>query len=182
MNIIDKNWKYGTVKAFANVPAELLDFKPGCRVQPAPYVGKSQSFYLINRYEPGENKYFPEGGFECRGDGSARYSFDLDQVVVYQDEKVKISKPAAAKQPKKKVVTEKAKPAAAPEKKVVTVKTVVSKKATKATAKKEEKPVAKKAQGETVKASVKVCGAPKKDGTPCQMKTDGGLCRHHKAK
>jgi hypothetical protein len=132
MQVIDKKWQYGTYKAFANVSEDLLDFTPGCRVQPAPYVGKSQAFYLINRYEPGENKFFPKGGFEVRGEMSGRYSFELDQVIVYKDGAVK-----AKATPKKA--------AAAPKEK-------------------------------------KVCGAPKKDGTPCQMKTDGGLCRHHKAK
>lgn len=134
MQVIDKNWKYGTYKAFADVTADLLDFTPGCRVQPAPFVGKAQSFYLIKRYEPGENKFFPNGGFECRGENSGRYSFELDQVIVFQNTATKSKGKAVAKK------------AVAP------------------------------------KAEKKVCGATKKDGTPCQMKTDGGLCRHHKAK
>lgn len=146
MTIIDKNWNYGTFKAYANVPAELLQFEKGCRVQPAPFVGKPQPFYLVNRYEPGENKFFPNGGFEVRGDNSVCYSFDLDQVVLYQDKKVKVSAPkSTTKAPKK------------------------------------SEPVAKKAES-LPKAEKKVCGAAKKDGSPCQMKTDGGLCRHHKSK
>lgn len=160
MKIIDKPWKYGMLKAYADVPAELLEFKPGCRVQPASYVGKPGAFYLINRYEPGENKFFPNGGFECRSEGSARFSFELDQVVLYQDAKVKVSRATPKKAPAKKTVE---KPAAAK----------------KTAAKVDDKPLAKKAAPVTNK---KVCGAPKKDGTPCQMKTDGGLCRHHKAK
>lgn len=176
MKIIDKPWKYGTLKAYADVPAELLEFKPGCRVQPASYVGKPGAFYLINRYEPGENKFFPNGGFECRSEGSARFSFELDQVVLYQDAKVKVSKsvPKKAATSKKSVQKKAATKAVEPTKKTTAAEP--KKAATKAAA----KPVAKKAQAE-VKAK-NVCGAPKKDGTPCQMKTDGGLCRHHKAK
>lgn len=151
MKIIEKKWQYGTLKAFADVPSEMLTFTPGCRVQPAPYVGKPQAFYLVNRYEPGENKFFPNGGFDVRGDNSARYSFDLDQVVLYQDKRVKVTT-----KPAKKYVT----------KTELTAKKVVSKKAAAPVAKSEKK----------------VCGAEKKDGSPCQMKTDGGLCRHHKVK
>lgn len=153
MKIIDRQWKYGTVKAYADVPAEMLQFTPGCRVQPAPYAGKPQSFYLLKRYEPGENKFFPEGGFELRGENSARYSFELDQVVLYQDKKVKVSTKPAAKKAAKKVEVKEPKAA-----------------------------VPKKAASSAPKTDKKVCGAPKKDGTPCQMKTDGGLCRHHKSK
>ncbi len=135
MTIIDKKWNYGTYKAYADVPQELLDFTPGCRVQPAPFAGKPISFYLINRYEPGENRFFPNGGFDLRGENSVRYAFDLDQVVLFEDKKVKV---------------------------------------------KSSKPVAKKAVRTKEVSKKSVCGQIKKDGKPCQMKTDGTACRFHK--
>jgi hypothetical protein len=93
MQIVDKKWKDGTYKVFVDVPDELLNFTPNCRVQPAPFFGKRQyKFYLIAKYEPGENKNFPNGGFELRGENSVRYSFEIDQVIVYQDEKARFSK------------------------------------------------------------------------------------------
>ena len=72
------------IPVFTDIEPELLNFTKGCRVLPAPFYEEPQLvFELIQRYEPGENKYFPNGGFEIYGPGHERRSFDLDQVVVH---------------------------------------------------------------------------------------------------
>ena len=162
MKIVEKRWEYGTYIAFDEVPAELLKFTPGCRVVPAPYAGKPDAFYLVARYEPGENRYFPKGGFEVVTDGSMRRSFELDQVVVWTD---------GANSKKKATVRKKQD--AAPKK--------VRVKVTKVSEDKAEAPAAKNAAAPAAKKHPHVCGATKKDGTSCQMRTaEGTRCRHHK--
>lgn len=85
MKVVDKKWSFGSYKVFVDVPSDLMNFKPGCRVVPAPFLGRPGEFHLIAKYEPGENKHFPNGGFEVRGQGSMRHSFELDQVVIWTD-------------------------------------------------------------------------------------------------
>lgn len=161
MKIVDKKWAYGTYKAFEDVPTERLDFTPGCRVQPAPFYGRPDAFYLVARYEPGEHKSFPKGGFEVCSEGSMRHSFDLDQVVVWADETK--TKPRAVARKK---------PEARPEKKVRVKVTRVKPDA--------DAPAARKAAAPAAKKQHHVCGATKKDGTSCQMRTaEGTRCRHH---
>ena len=40
-------------------------------------------FHLIRKWEPGENKYFPNGGFEVRDGGAGVRNYDLDQVILH---------------------------------------------------------------------------------------------------
>jgi hypothetical protein len=157
MNIIEKKWTYGTYKAYENVPADLLKFTPGCRVVPAPYAEDDEKFYLVAQYQPGENKYFPEGGYEVRGEGSMRHSFEIDQVIVWTD---------ADKTTRKATVSRKTDDA----------KNKVRVRVTKTG----EAPAAKNAAAPAAKKQAHVCGATKKDGTACQMRTaEGTRCRHH---
>lgn len=84
MKIVEKPWKYGTRLAYEDIEPELLEFKPDIRVLPASsYYEKNVMFTFIARYEPGEKKTFPEGGFEVRGPGGDVRSFYLDQVVIH---------------------------------------------------------------------------------------------------
>lgn len=158
MKVVDRKWTFGTYKAFEGTTPDMLAFEPGCRVQPAPFLGRPDKFYLIARYEPGQSAFFPKGGFEVRGEGSARHSFELDQVVVWSD---KTTKKAVAR-PK-------------PAEKKARTRVKVTKVAAPAPEAKKLAPAAKKAG-----TTGKVCGFLKKDGKPCQMRTDGSRCRHHR--
>ena len=56
MNIIEKQWEHGSYLAYENVEPELLNFKPGARVLPAPYYyEKALYFELIRMYQPGDH-------------------------------------------------------------------------------------------------------------------------------
>jgi hypothetical protein len=138
MKVVDKKWSFGSYKVFVDVPSDLMNFKPGCRVVPAPFLGRPGEFHLIAKYEPGENKHFPNGGFEVRGQGSMRHSFELDQVVIWTDG---------------------------------------NRKTKKATARRKTGPLPKPAATSTASG---ICGAAKKDGTTCKVRTTGDRCRHHK--
>lgn len=84
MNVIEKDWSYGKYLAYTNVESELLEFIPNCRVLPAPsFYEKRLYFHLIRRWEPGENRFFPKGGFEVRGPSMEIRSYELDQVIVH---------------------------------------------------------------------------------------------------
>lgn len=89
MKIIERKWKHSEifnvgVKAYDEVDAKYLNFKPGIRVLPAMYFEEpGLEFKLKKRYEPGEKRTFPNGGFEVYGPGGEIRSFDLDQVIVH---------------------------------------------------------------------------------------------------
>jgi len=54
------------------------------RVLPSPFFyEKRLFFYLIKRYEPGEKRTFPQGGYEVRDEGGALRSYNLDQVIIH---------------------------------------------------------------------------------------------------
>lgn len=74
----------GEYSAYTEIEEELLAFEPKIRVLPAQYFyEKGLHFYLVNRYEPGENKFFPNGGFEVRSEFGQKHSYDLDQVIIH---------------------------------------------------------------------------------------------------
>jgi len=86
MKIVERDWKYGKYLAYEDVEPELLAFTPHCRVLPAPFFyEKRLFFFLMHKYEPGEHKSFPKGGFEVVGDAYEKRSFDLDQVIIHPD-------------------------------------------------------------------------------------------------
>ena len=89
MIVINRKWKSSELfgidtKAYADIEAEYLNFKPGIRVLPAEaYDDPSIKFHLKARYEAGEKASFPDGGFEVYGPAHEVRSFDLDQVIVH---------------------------------------------------------------------------------------------------
>ena len=92
MKVIDKplivgGAQLGVFQAYEEIESELLitaETPHMTRVLPAPFFyEKRLFFYLIKRYEPGEKKTFPNGGFEVRDEGGALRSYDLDQVVIH---------------------------------------------------------------------------------------------------
>ena len=89
MKVIEKDFvvggaKLGTFLAYTDVEPELSIINPGDRVLPAPFFyEKNLWFHLIRRWEPGENKFFPGGGFEVRDGGAGVRNYELDQVVLH---------------------------------------------------------------------------------------------------
>jgi hypothetical protein len=75
--------KIGTIPFYTEIDDVLQAHVPGVRVLPAPFFYERERFELIKRYEPGENKFFPNGGFEVSAEGGSRRSYDLDQVIIH---------------------------------------------------------------------------------------------------
>lgn len=88
MKVIEKDFvvggsKLGTYNAYENIEPELLRFRPGQRVLPAPFFYETgDTFTLIAQHEPG-TKFYPNGGFEVRDSGGGVRHYDLDQVIVH---------------------------------------------------------------------------------------------------
>jgi hypothetical protein len=89
MKVIEKDFvvggaKLGTYLTYEDVEPELATINPGDRVLPAPFFyEKNLWFHLIRKWEPGENKHFPNGGFEVRDGGAGVRNYDLDQVILH---------------------------------------------------------------------------------------------------
>jgi len=89
MKLQERDWvlnghKIGVIPFYTDVEPELEAREPGVRVLPAQYFyEKRVHFELSKRYEPGENKLFPNGGFEVVSEGGARRYYDLDQVILH---------------------------------------------------------------------------------------------------
>lgn len=95
------------IPIFADIEPEYLNFEKGCRVLPAPfYEEPTLQFELIKRYEPGEKKTFPNGGFEVYGPGNEIRSFDLDQVILHPFELKKFNffKKSQSEETREKVI------------------------------------------------------------------------------
>ena len=76
--------KLGTYLSYTDVEPELMVMKQGDRVLPAPFFyEKNLWFHLIRQYAPGENRLFPNGGFEVRDGGGAVRNYDADQVCLH---------------------------------------------------------------------------------------------------
>ena len=74
----------GTFMAYTEIEPEFIPAEPRVRVLPAPFFyEKSLYFYLVNKYEPGENRLFPNGGYEVRDESGGLRNYDLDQVIVH---------------------------------------------------------------------------------------------------
>lgn len=84
MKILENTETFPPYKYYADVEEKFLNFKPLIRVLPARHFNEPQLvFTLKKRYEPGEHKHFPDGGFEvCASDGGI-YNFYLDEVIVH---------------------------------------------------------------------------------------------------
>jgi hypothetical protein len=92
MKILEKDFvvggaKCGTTLYYDEVENELQvtpETPVMTRVLPSPFFyEKRLFFYLIKRYEPGEKKTFPRGGYEVRGEDGAMRSYNLDQVIIH---------------------------------------------------------------------------------------------------
>ena len=88
MKVIEKDFvvggaKLGTYNVYEDIEPELMRYRPGQRVLPAPFFYESgDSFTLIARHEPG-TRFYPNGGFEVRDSGGGVRHYDLDQVIVH---------------------------------------------------------------------------------------------------
>jgi hypothetical protein len=88
MKVIEKDFVVGgavlsTYNAYSDVEPELLKFRPGVRVLPAPFFyDNATSFTLVAQHEPG-TPFYPNGGFEVRDNGGGVRHYDLDQVIVH---------------------------------------------------------------------------------------------------
>jgi hypothetical protein len=88
MKVIEKDFVVGgsvlsTYNAYSDVEPELLKFRPGVRVLPAPFFYENgTAFTLITQHEPGA-PFYPNGGFEVRDSGGGVRHYDLDQMIVH---------------------------------------------------------------------------------------------------
>ena len=88
MKVIEKDFivggaKLGTYNIYEDIEPELLRFRPGQRVLPAPFFYETgETFTLIAQHEPG-TPFYPNGGFEVRDSGGGVRHYDLDQVIVH---------------------------------------------------------------------------------------------------
>jgi hypothetical protein len=88
MKIVEKDFivggaKVGTYNTYQDIEPELMRYRPGQRVLPAPFFYESgDSFTLIAHHEPG-TRFYPNGGFEVRDSGGGVRHYDLDQVIVH---------------------------------------------------------------------------------------------------
>jgi hypothetical protein len=88
MKVIEKDFVVGgavlsTYNAYSDVEPELLKFRPGVRVLPAPFFYENgTAFTLITQHEIGA-PFYPNGGFEVRDGGGGTRHYDLDQVIVH---------------------------------------------------------------------------------------------------
>jgi hypothetical protein len=89
MKLNERDWfvgghKIGVIPFYTDVEPELVATVPGTRVLPATFFyEKGLRFELIKRYEPGEYKHLPDGGYELRSEGGGRRYFELDQVIIH---------------------------------------------------------------------------------------------------
>ena len=88
MKVIEKDFvvggsKLGTYNVYEDIEPELLRFRPGQRVLPAPFFYESgDTFTLIAQHEPG-TPFYPNGGFEVRDSGGGVRHYDLNQMIVH---------------------------------------------------------------------------------------------------
>jgi hypothetical protein len=88
MKVIEKDFivggsKLGTYNAYQDIEPELMRYRPGQRVLPAPFFYETSDTYtLIAQHEPG-TPFYPNGGFEVRDSGGGTRHYDLDQVIVH---------------------------------------------------------------------------------------------------
>jgi len=89
MKLQERDWlvgdhKIGTQLFYSDVEPELVATAPGTRVLPAAYFyEKGTRCELLKRYEPGEYRLMPQGGFEVWVEDGGRRYFELDQVIVH---------------------------------------------------------------------------------------------------
>lgn len=84
MKVITDNTVFPPRKHFVDVDPKFTNFTSRVRVLPANYFEEPNTVFTLKaRYEPGENKFFPKGGFEVYHSEGAIYNYYLDEVVVH---------------------------------------------------------------------------------------------------
>jgi hypothetical protein len=85
MRIAERQWKFGTLSYYTDVEPEWLEFAPNIRVLPAKYFYEKSScrLFFVAKYQPGENKWLPDGGFHLRDATGANRWFELDEVIIH---------------------------------------------------------------------------------------------------
>jgi hypothetical protein len=84
MKVVIDNEVFPPRKHFVDVDLKFTAFAPKCRVLPANYFEEPNTYFTLKaRYEPGENKYFPNGGFEVVHSEGGTYNYHLDEVIVH---------------------------------------------------------------------------------------------------
>ena len=91
MKINERDWvvgghKVGTQLFYSEVEPELVASEKGTRVLPARfYYEKKVRCELVKRYEPGEYRLMPNGGFEVWVEDGGRHYYELDEVIVHPE-------------------------------------------------------------------------------------------------
>jgi len=89
MKLQERDWlmgehKIGTQLFYTDVEPELVATVPGTRVLPACFFyEKGVRCELLKRYEPGEYRLMPNGGYEVWVEDGGRRYFELDQVIIH---------------------------------------------------------------------------------------------------
>jgi hypothetical protein len=84
MKVVTDNEVFPPRKHFVDVDLKFTNFSPRVRVLPANYFEEPNTLFTLKaRYEPGENKYFPNGGFEVVHSEGGTYNYYLDEVIVH---------------------------------------------------------------------------------------------------
>jgi hypothetical protein len=84
MKIIEDKTLLPPRKHYEDVDPKFTNFTDRCRVLPVNYYNEYNTIFTLKaRYEPGENKYFPNGGFEVKHIEGGTYNYELDQVIVH---------------------------------------------------------------------------------------------------
>jgi len=84
MKIEEDNTLFPPRKYYAETEEKFTAFTPNCRVLPANYFNEYNTFFTLKaRYEPGENKFFPKGGFEIIHSEGGTYNYYLDEVIIH---------------------------------------------------------------------------------------------------
>jgi hypothetical protein len=81
--VIDEN-VFPPRKHYVDIDTKFTNFTPKCRVLPANYFNEPNTLFTLKaKYEPGENKFFPKGGFEIVHVEGGTYNYELDEVIVH---------------------------------------------------------------------------------------------------
>jgi len=84
MKVVTDNSVFPPRKHYEDVELKFTKFTPKCRVLPANYFEEPNTHFILKaRYEPGENKFFPMGGFEVKHSEGGTYNYYLDEVIVH---------------------------------------------------------------------------------------------------
>ena len=84
MKVVTDNEVFPPRKHFVDIDLKFTKFAPKCRVLPANYFEEPNTYFTLKaRYELGENKHFPNGGFEVVHSEGGTYNYYLDEVIVH---------------------------------------------------------------------------------------------------